>query len=69
MTLGQVEALCRGIVEIERADMARRVGLIRLAMHGSDADVDAFLQGQGGRDDDAELDAILKLCQEGAADG
>ena len=65
MTFGQVRALCDGIDVLTRADEARQIGTMRLAMWGEADDVEKHMAGlapQGGPD---PVDAILAQYQGG----
>jgi hypothetical protein len=69
MTLGQVRALCAGLQDLERADAARRVHEMRLAVHADAADIDKYLDDlEPALEGPDQTDLFLAQYQ-GTADG
>ena len=58
MTIGQVRALCAGLDDLDRADEARQINTMRLAMWGEPDDIDRHLDRLKPAGPD-ETDAIL----------
>lgn len=64
MTLGQVRAITAGLMELERADAARRIHEMRLAMHAEATDVDKYLEALEPHNDGPDpTDAFLAQFQ------